>query len=61
MNTTTLKWILSGAVPAFAVGSSLLISNPTPNFAFWWAVAGAFLGGLAGKGINGGIDTRNTR
>jgi len=55
------KWIISGMVPAFAVGSTILSTNPTPDFRFWWAVAAAFFAGLAGKGINGGLDNAKQR
>lgn len=53
---STVKWILSGLLPAFATGSAILVSNPTPNFVFWWAVSSAFVGGLVGKSVNGTID-----
>ena len=57
----TTKWILSGLVPALAAGSAILTINPVPNFTFWWAVTSAFVGGLAGKGINHGIDKNERR
>jgi hypothetical protein len=55
------KWIISGLLPAFAAGSALLTTRPQPDFVFWWAVAAAFCAGLAGKGINGGIDSAKQR
>ena len=55
------KWIISGMLPAFAAGSALLTTRPQPDFVFWWAVAAAFCAGLAGKGINGGIDNAKQR
>lgn len=55
------KWIISGLLPAFAAGSALLTLKPEPDFVFWWTVAAAFFAGLAGKGINGGIDNAKQR
>jgi hypothetical protein len=57
----SIKWILSGLVPAFAAGSAILSIQPVPNFTFWWAVTSAFVGGLASKGINHGIDKSERR
>lgn len=54
MNATLhplVKWIVSALVPAFAAGSGLLMGGVhADKFAFWWAVGGAFVGGLLGKG-----------
>ena len=48
----TIKWIAHTLMPAFGVGSGLLIAGVQPNtFGFWWAVVGAIVGGLAGKTI----------
>jgi hypothetical protein len=51
-----VKWFLAGLMPAFAAGSAVLANNPKPDFTFWWAVVGAFVGGLAGKQVNTAID-----
>ena len=58
---STVKWIISGLLPAFAVGSAILTTRPQPDFVFWWTVLAAFLAGLAGKGINAEIDNAKTR
>ena len=54
MNPTlnpTIKWLASALLPAFGTGSAMLAAGIAPtSFVFWWAVAGAVVGGLVGKG-----------
>lgn len=52
----TVKWIIAALVPAFVSGSAMLAAGVKPGFEFWFGFAGAFVGGLAGMGLNKGID-----
>jgi 4-hydroxybenzoate polyprenyltransferase len=53
----TLKWIIAALVPAFVAGGSILSANGQQfSGMFWFGFLGAFVGGLAGMGVNKGID-----
>ncbi len=52
----TAKWIIAALVPAFSAGLAMLGAGVKPGFEFWFGFAGAFVGGLAGKGLNRGLD-----
>ena len=55
MNNTLnpyIKWLAHTLMPAFGVGSTLMLNGVQPNtFGFWWAIIGAIVGGLVGKGM----------